>query len=126
MPAVFSFEQADDGPTVPAAIQALAVMLTIGGLLTVVISIVGLAGGEPLRHGGEFLIGLLYLVLARAVQQARRWARPTLLVLCAIGFALGVYRLATGGFDQGGGGVIWSTVYAVLLATRSARAWFRR
>src|SRR5439155_23606782 len=81
------------------------------------------------------VLGALYLLLARKIQLGRPWARRTVLVLCVIGLALGLLRLAAAGsqgalWSVGSQGALWSVgspvVYAVLVFFPPARAWFRR
>src|SRR5689334_882551 len=75
----------------PGTVLAAAILLYVGGALTVLSSLTGLTSGTSgglLRSGMYMLLGLLYLGLARAVQRGRRWARRAVLVLCVIGVAL--------------------------------------
>jgi len=106
-------------------VQATAILLYAGGAITLLSALVGAVRGRPaaLLYA---VLGALYLLLARKIQLGRPWARRTVLVLCVIGLALGLLRLAAAGPQ----GALWSVgspvVYAVLLFTPPARAWFRR
>ncbi|MEV7628547.1 hypothetical protein [Actinoplanes sp. NPDC089786] len=121
---MFSFDHDGDGRRAPGVIQALAILLVVGGALSVLFSIAGLVSGAWLA-GVSLLLGVLYLVLARAVQRARPWARPTILVLSMAGVAQSVYQLVTGDLATAIGGLVWPVVYALLVNAAAARAWFR-
>ena len=105
--------------------QATAILLYAGGAITLLSALVGAVRGRPAALVYAVL-GALYLLLARKIQLGRPWARRTVLVLCVIGLALGLLRLAAAGPQR----ALWSVgspvVYAVLLFTPPARAWFRR
>ena len=123
--------------------QATAILLYAGGAITLLSALVGAVRGRPAALVYAVL-GALYLLLARKIQLGRPWARRTVLVLCVIGLALGLLRLAAAGsqgalwsvgsqgalWSVGSQGALWSVgspvVYAVLLFTPPARAWFRR
>src|SRR4051794_3607389 len=80
----------------PGTVQAAAILLYVGGALTVLSALTGLGSGTLgglLRSGAYVLVGALYIGLARAVQRARRWARRAVLVLCGVGAALAGVRL---------------------------------
>jgi hypothetical protein len=112
----------------PAPVQAAAILLYVGGALTALFALTGLmsgASGALLRSAAYLLLGLLYLGLARAVQQGRRWARRAVLVLCGAGAALAGIRLVSSGLPSAVGAFAWPVVYAVLLNTGTARSWFR-
>jgi len=115
-------------------VQATAILLYAGGAITLLSALVGAVRGRPAALVYAVL-GALYLLLARKIQLGRPWARRTVLVLCVIGLALGLLRLAAAGsqgalWSVGSQGALWSVgspvVYAVLLFTPPARAWFRR
>ncbi|MFI7546300.1 hypothetical protein [Actinoplanes sp. NPDC049599] len=128
-----SSDQHDDATparraSAPGSVQAAAILLYVGGALSVLFALTGLmsasAGGLRLAVYG--LLGLLYLGLARAVQMGRRWARRLLLVLCAIGIAAAGLSLAWSSPSAAVGALAWPVVYATLLNTGPARAWFHR
>ena len=140
MPAVSSPDQGrepEDQPSrtdvsrpasAPGPVQAAAILLYVGGALTVLSALTGLLSGTSgalLRSGAYLLLGLLYLGLARSVQRGRRWARRAVLVLCALGAALAGVRLFGSGLSSAVGALAWPVVYAILLSTDSARSWFR-
>ncbi|MFC8618792.1 hypothetical protein ACFT9M_20590 [Micromonospora purpureochromogenes] len=109
---------------------ATAILLYVGGALTLVYGLSGASTGGVLSallpSWALALFGLLYFGLGWGVQHGRRWARRTLLVLCAVGVAFATLRLVAGGVPQALGDLLWPVVYAVLLNTEAARAWFRR
>jgi TRAP-type C4-dicarboxylate transport system permease small subunit len=112
----------------PGTVQAAAILLYVGGALTVLFALTGLTSGTLgglVRTGTHVLLGLLYLGLARAVQRGRRWARRAVLVLCGIGVALAGIRLFGSGVSSAVGTLAWPVVYAILLTTDSAQSWFR-
>jgi hypothetical protein len=112
----------------PGTVQAAAILLYVGGALTVLFALTGLTAGtlgSLLRSGAYVLLGLLYLGLARAVQRGRRWARRAVLVLCGLGVALAAIRLFGSGLSSAVGALAWPVVYAILLNTDTARSWFR-
>jgi hypothetical protein len=114
--------------SVPGAVQAAAILLYIGGALTVLFALTGLTSaslGRLLWTGAYVLFGLLYLGLARAVQRGRRWARRVVLVLCGVGVVLAGIRLFGSGASSAVGTLAWPVVYAILLNTDTARSWFR-
>src|SRR3954469_20760227 len=83
-------------PPAPGTVQAAAILLYVGGALTVLVALTGLASGTTaglIRAGIYLLLGVAYLSLARAVQLGRRWARRAVLILCGVGAALAVVRL---------------------------------
>jgi len=112
----------------PGAVQAAAILLYVGGALTVLLALTGLGSGTLsglLRSGMYVLLGLLYLGLACAVQRGQRWARRAVLALCGVGIALAVVRLFASGVSSAVGTLAWPVVYAILLSTDTARSWFR-
>lgn len=123
-----SHADAPQRSSAPGTVQAAAILLYVGGVLTVLSALTGLGSdtlGGLLRPGAYVLLGLLYLGLARAVQRGRRWARRTVLVLCGVGVALAVVRLVASGASSAVGALAWPAVYAILLSTDTARSWFR-
>jgi hypothetical protein len=108
----------------PGIVVATAVLLYVGGALTVLYALTGI-GASPLRSGVYLLVGVLYLGLARAVQRGRQWARRAVLVLCGAGVALAGLRLFASGVSSAVGALAWPVVYAILLNTDAARSWFR-
>jgi hypothetical protein len=104
--------------------MAAAILLYVGGGLTLVYALSGVARGNlaGLLYG---LYGLVYVGLGWAVSHRKRWARRTVLVLCVIGVGLAVLRVFAGGLTAGISSLAWPVVYAVLLNTQSAKAWFR-
>ncbi|GAA3340022.1 hypothetical protein GCM10020358_26000 [Amorphoplanes nipponensis] len=109
----------------PGAVQAAAILLYVGGGLTVVFALAGLGSGAA-RSTAYMVYGLFYVGLAYGVQRGRRWARRAVLVLCAVGVALAGILLVTSGVSSAVSTVAWPLVYAILLSTDTARAWFRR
>ncbi|MEU7905092.1 hypothetical protein [Actinoplanes sp. NPDC049118] len=109
----------------PGTVHAAAILLYVGGALTLVFALTSGARGSLLRSAAYVLIGLLYLGLARAVQRGRRWARRAVLVLCGAGVALAGFRLFDSGISAAAGDLAWPMVYAILLSTDAARSWFR-
>jgi hypothetical protein len=110
----------------PGAVQAAAILLCVGGGLTVVFALAGLGSGALLRSAAYALYGLLWLGLGYAVHGGRRWARRAVLVLCTVGAALAGIRLVVSGVSEGISALAWPLVYAILLSTTPARAWFHR
>ncbi len=111
----------------PGVVQATAILLYVGGSLTVLFALTGIrsaTAGDLLRSGAYLFLGVSYLGLARGVQRGRRWARRTILVLCGIGVVLAGVRLASG-MSSVAGTLAWPVVYAILLNTGAARSWFR-
>ncbi len=100
------------------------ILLYVGGALTLVSALSGLAVGALLRGAIYAVLGGFYLFLGRKVQQRRSWARRVVLVLCGIGVALAVVRLIGGGVPAAVTALAWPLVYAILLSGRAARAWF--
>jgi cell division protein FtsW (lipid II flippase) len=134
MPAVSSPEgQPSDADgsqraSAPGVVLAAAILLYVGGGLTVLSALTGLMSGTVgslLRSGVYALLGLLYVGLARAVQRGRRWARRTVLVLCVLGIALAGIRLFGSSLSSAVGALVWPAIYAILLSTETARSWFR-
>jgi hypothetical protein len=112
----------------PGTVQAAAILLYVGGALTVLFALTGLTSGTLgglLRSGAHVLLGLLHLGLARAVQRGRRWAWRAVLVLCGIGVALAGIRLFGSGVSSAVNTLAWPMVYAILLNTDTSRSWFR-
>jgi hypothetical protein len=123
-----SHPDASPRASAPGTVQAAAILLYVGGALTVLFALTGLTSGTLgglLRFGAYVLLGLLYLGLARAVQRGRRWARRAVLVLCGVGVALAGIRLFGSGVSSAVGALAWPVVYAILLNTDTARSWFR-
>lgn len=118
------------GGKAPGPVLATAILLYVGGALTLLYGLVGAHTGGILSallpSWALALYGLLYFGLGWGVQHGRRWARRTVLVLCAVGVAIATLRLVAGGVTQALGDLLWPVVYAVLLSTEAARAWFRR
>ncbi|MEW2330695.1 hypothetical protein AB0880_23110 [Micromonospora chersina] len=118
------------GQKAPGPVLATAILLYVGGALTLVYSLAGASTGgllgALLPSWALALYGLLYLGLGWGVQHGRRWARRAVLVLCAVGVAFATLRLVVGGVPQALGELLWPVVYAVLLNTETARVWFRR
>jgi hypothetical protein len=114
---------------VPSTVMTASILLYVGGALTFVYALAGVRTGGLLRgllpSGAYAVYGLLYVGLGWAVSRRRRWARRTVLVLCGIGVALALLRLVGGGFAAAVASLAWPAVYAILLSTDSARAWFR-
>jgi hypothetical protein len=104
----------------PGTVLAATILLYAGGALT---ALYGLAG---VRNIVYLPFGLLYVMLGWAVSKRKRWARYTVLVLCALGAAVGIIRLVGTGQPAAIGSLAWPVIYAVLLCTPSARAWFRQ
>jgi len=140
MPAVSSPDQESDPEgqpshadasrraSAPGAVRAAAILLYVGGALTVLFALTGLTSGtlgSLLRSGAYVMLGLLYLGLARAVERGRRWARRAVFVLCGVGVALAGIRLFGSGVSSAIGTLAWPVVYAILLNTDTARSWFR-
>jgi hypothetical protein len=116
-------EPASIRANMPGTVLAASILLYIGGGLTVVYALAGLGSG-PLRAAGYTVYGLMYVGLGWAVGHRKRWARRVVLVLCGIGVLLAVLRFIGGGIGTGVSSLAWPVVYAVLLMTDSARAWF--
>jgi len=110
-------------------VQATAILLYAGGALRLLSALVGL---DTTTLGGQLnaifsvLFGTLYLVLARQLQLRRRWARTAVFVLCGIGLALGLLRLAGAGRQAALFSIASPLVYLILLLTPSTREWFRQ
>lgn len=100
------------------------ILLYVGGALTLVSALSGLAVGALVRAAVYAVLGGFYLVLGRKVQQRRPWARRVVLVICAIGIALAVVHLIGSGVAAAVTALAWPVVYAILLSGRAARAWF--
>src|SRR5262249_16040380 len=109
---------------VPGTVLATGILLGVAGGLTVLNTLVQFGGGlaAALAKGFYLAQGLLSLLLAYYIYRAKRWARSTMLVLCAIGIVLGVIRVIGGG-SRGVVALASPLVYVVLLYTPSARAW---
>jgi hypothetical protein len=122
MPVVSSPDQAH--AAAPGTVQAAAILLYVGGGLTILVALTSL-GSSLVRAGVYLLLGVFYLGLARAVQLGRRWARRAVLALCVVGVALAVVRLIGSGVSSAVGTLAWPVVYAILLSTDSARSYFR-
>lgn len=114
----------------PGPVLAAAILLYVGGGLTVLYGLTGTRAGGPLSRmlppGVLVLYGLLYLVIARGVQQGKRWARTWALALAGIGVAVGALRAAAVGPAAAVADLVWPVVYLVLLNTAAARDWFGR
>jgi hypothetical protein len=113
----------------PGSVQAAAILLYVGGGLTVLSTLLGFASGTlggVLRSAVYLLFGVLYIALARAVQRRRRWARRLVLVLCGFGVALAGFHLFDSGIYSAVAALAWPMVYAILLTTETARSWFHR
>jgi hypothetical protein len=111
---------------VPGVVLATVVLLYVGGGLVVLTALVNghwKTLAEQLTNGSAVGFGALNIVLAYHLYKRRRWARTTVLVLCGIGVALGIVRVIGAG-ARGVQSVVWPIVYAVLLSTPRARAWF--
>lgn len=117
------------GRKAPGPVLATAILLYVGGALTLLYGLTGANTGGALSallpSWALALYGLLYFWLGWGIQHGRRWARRAVLVLCAVGVALATLRLVAGGVPQALGDLLWPVVYAVLLNTETARAWFR-
>jgi hypothetical protein len=117
------------GAAVPGTVLATAILLGIGGVLTVVYALAGVNSGGYMRRllpsWGYALYGLLYVWLGWAVRRGRPWARRVVLVLCGIGAALALLRVFFAGPAAAVTDLAWPAVYAVLLNTESARSWFK-
>lgn len=114
----------------PGPVLAAAILLYVGGALTM---LSGLSGARSsgvvsrmLPPAVLVLYGVFYLLIARGVQQGRRWARTTALVLAGLGVAIGALRAVAAGPAAGALELAWPIVYLILLNTAAARAWFRR
>ncbi|MEV4619529.1 hypothetical protein AB0J74_12570 [Asanoa sp. NPDC049573] len=112
--------------TPPGTVLAAAILLYVGGGLTALAAVVGLARGPLLVSLIYLPLGALYLALGRAVQTGRPWARVAVLVLCGLGIAFALVRLVASGPAEALSGLAWPVVYAILVNTESARAWFRQ
>jgi len=110
----------------PGAVQALVILLYVGGGLTVVLTLARLGSDTPLQSTAYVLFGLVYVGLAYAVQRGRRWARRTVLVLCTLGVAVAGIRLVATGLSAAISTLAWPMIYAILLSTAPARAWFHQ
>ena len=110
----------------PGTVQAAAILLYVGGGLILVFTLAGLGSEAPLRSTAYVLFGLLYVGLAYAVHRGRRWARRVVLVLCTLGVALAGIRLVATGVSEAVSTLAWPMVYAILLSTAPARAWFHQ
>ena len=97
--------------------QATAILLYAGGAITLLSALVGAVRGRPAALVYAVL-GALYLLLARKIQLGRPWARRTVLVLCVIGLALGLLRLAAAGSQ----GALWSVGSPVVYFESSSQA----
>jgi|SRR6266536_3877388 hypothetical protein len=113
-------------PAVPGVVLAAVILLYVGGGLIVLSGLIGGSWhtlGEQLTNGIAVGFGALDIVLGYHLYKGRRWAWITVLVLCGIGVALGIVRVVGGG-SRAIQTLVWPVVYAALLNTPSARAWF--
>ena len=110
----------------PAAVLATSVLLGAGGGLTLAFGLSGDAMGSVLPPWSLVPYGALYLLLAWAMVRGHGWGRVLLLILCGVGAALAVARMSTAGVPAGLPALGWPIIYAALVSTPSARAWFRR
>lgn len=110
----------------PAAVLATSVLLCAGGALTLAYGLSGDRMGSVLPPWSLVAYGALYLVLAWAVLRGHGWGRVLLLVLCGVGAALAVARMVQETVLAGMPSLGWPVIYAALVSTPSARAWFRR
>ena len=102
------------------------ILLYVGGGLTVVITLTRLGSEALPRCTAHVLFGLLYVGLAYAVQRGRRWGRRAVLVLCTLGVAVAGIRLVATGVSEAISTLAWPMIYAILLSTAPARAWFHQ
>ncbi|MEJ3745256.1 hypothetical protein WEI85_18430 [Actinomycetes bacterium KLBMP 9797] len=107
---------------IPGSVQALAILLYIGGGLSALGAIMS---GWP-RVAIYLPIALAYLWLARKIQLGRPWARIVLMVLCGLGAVKAAVILVGDDVFGALSALAWPVVYAILVNTASARAWFRQ
>ncbi|GAB7052514.1 hypothetical protein [Catenuloplanes indicus] len=110
----------------PAAVLATSVLLGAGGALTLAYGLSGDPMGSVLPPWSLVPYGALYLLLAWAVLRGHGWGRVLLLLLCGAGAALAVARMTQETVLAGLPSLGWPVIYAALVSTPSARAWFRR
>ncbi|MDP9796267.1 hypothetical protein J2S43_004779 [Catenuloplanes nepalensis] len=110
----------------PVAVLATSVLLCAGGGLTLAYGLSGDPMGSLLPPWSLVPYGALYLLLAWAVVRGHGWGRVLLLILCGVGAALAVTRMVQGTVLAGMPWLGWPVIYAALVSTPSARAWFRR
>jgi hypothetical protein len=86
----------------------------------------GLGAGSPVIAGTLVVLGLFWLMIARALWRGRQWARTTVLVLSLLGLATALYLAGLRHDPRVLIGLIAPGLYAMLLGTEAARSWFRR
>ena len=112
----------------PGSVQAATILLYVGGGLTVLYAMTSLLSGSAsgTRAAVSAATGLVFIGLAIAMRQRRSWARRVVLILCGTGVALAGVSLIEAGVPTALSALGWPVVYAILLNTAPARAWFRR
>ena len=85
----------------------------------------GLGAGSAVIAGTLAVLGLFWLVIARALSRGRQWARTTVLVLSLLAVAAALYLAGLRHDPWVLAGVVPPGLYAVLLCTEAARSWFR-
>jgi peptidoglycan/LPS O-acetylase OafA/YrhL len=113
-----------EGDRIPGVVLAVVVLLGVGGAYKV-LSILLHQSWATVHGGVGLVLGTLYVLVAYHLYRRRRWARTTLLLLCAIGLAVALIGLVSN-VSTGVLALAGPVLYAVLITRPSARAWFAR
>ncbi|MEV4515585.1 hypothetical protein AB0K00_42335 [Dactylosporangium sp. NPDC049525] len=109
----------------PRRVVALAVLLLIGGICTLVFAVVADVGPfDGLPPWTYAILSPVYLTLAWAVSGAKKWAWWTLVALHGASGAYLLLSAASMNDSTAGRDLIWPAVYLVVLTSDRTRVWF--